>query len=192
MTKETKDKQPSLGCIALDWWNGLQADGGKGTRRGGDLGALARLRRADLLDAAMEEATIDLFHRLKSHPQGAFLGERLVERTALIAAVLAHVREDDERKVKVAAAAGETTGGGQRILHPLRLRRLFAAREPRDCLVAFRRLVAILRKKANVADLAESLFDWPDEWRGDHQRKRWAFAYYGGSSATLEEHEQAA
>jgi len=33
MMQETKDKQPSLGRIALDWWSGLQVDSGKAARR---------------------------------------------------------------------------------------------------------------------------------------------------------------
>lgn len=188
MTNELKEKQPTIGGIALGWWSGLQPETKQDRRRGGDPGALARLRRADLLDAAMEEVTIDLFHRLQPHVQ--FGGETLVERVALIAAVLAHVREHESRKV--AAAAGEKTGGDQRVLHPLRLRRLFATHSAPDCLVAFRRLVALLGKDANVADLAESLLDWPDELRGDKRRTRWAFDYYGAGTAAPEDHDQAA
>jgi hypothetical protein len=37
--------------------------------------------------------------------------------------------------------------------------------------------------RANVADLAESLLDWPDHARGDQRRRRWAFDYYGASAA---------
>ena len=180
MTNESHEKKRSTGSIARDWWGwwkGLQSEPRADGRRGGDPGALARLRRGDLLDAAMEEATVDLFHRLQSHPHGAILGVGLVERAALIAAVLAHVREDDRRK-KVAAAAGEKSGDHP-LLHPLRLRRLFAARIAPECLIAFRRLVALLGKEANVADLAEGLFDWPDEIRGDKRRTRWAFDYAG-------------
>ena len=186
--QETKDKQPSLGRIALDWWSGLQVDSGKAARRGGNPGALARLRRADLVGAAMEEVTIDLFRRLTAISK--LPRDNLFERTALIAAVLAHVSEHETRRV--AAAAGEKNGGDQRVLHPLRLRRLFAAWDMRECLIAFRRLVAVLGKKANVADLAESLLDWPDEWRGGERRRRWAFDYYGAGSAAPEDHEQAA
>jgi CRISPR system Cascade subunit CasB len=166
----------------------LQPDSGHVAGKGGNPGASARLRRADLIGASMEEVAIDLFRRLA--PISKLERETLFERTALIAAVLAHVREDNNRKV--AAAAGETTGGEQRVLHPLRLRRLFAARTATECLIAFRRLVALLGKKANVADLAESLLDWPDERRGAARRKRWAFDYYGASSAAPEDHEQAA
>jgi CRISPR type I-E-associated protein CasB/Cse2 len=188
MTNEREEIQPTVGGVALGWWSRLQPETRQDRRRSGDPGALARLRRADLLDAAMEEVTIDLFHRLKLLVP--FHGETLVERTALIAGVLAHVRENENRKV--AAAAGEKAGEDQRVLHPLRLRRLFATRSAPDCLIAFRRLVLLLGKKTNVADLAESLMDWPDDLRGDKRRTRWAFDYYGAGSAAPEDHDQAA
>src|SRR5262249_13888518 len=132
MTTETHAKQPSLGHIAREWWSALQPDSGHVAGKGGNAGASARLRRADLIGASMEEVAIDLFRRLA--PISKLPRETLFERTALIAAVLAHVREDNSRKV--AAAAGETMGGEQRVLHPLRLRRLFAARTPAECLIA--------------------------------------------------------
>jgi CRISPR system Cascade subunit CasB len=134
----------------------------------------------------MEEVTIDLFRRLpRILPQ-----DLLFERAALIAAVLAHVRIHAARKV--AEAAGESISEDRRNLHPLRLRRLFAARTPADCLIVFRRLVALLDKKANVADLAESLLDWPDAARGDRRRTRWAFDYYGAAIAMPDDNGQAA
>jgi CRISPR type I-E-associated protein CasB/Cse2 len=163
MTNEQADNRPIVGAVAFTWWSSLQPRSELGRRRGGDPGALARLRRADLVGAAMEEVTIDLFRKLaltsKLSPDSLF------ERAALIAAVLAHVRAHDTRKVAI--AAGEKIGEDRRVLHPLRLRRLFAARALGDCLIAFRRLVGLLDKKANVADLAESLLDWPDAVRGD-------------------------
>ena len=182
-----------IGSIAIGWWKGLQSEIRPDGHRAGNPGALARLRRADLAGAAMEEVTVDLFKRLAAVAarRSNFRRDVLFERTALIAAVLAHVREHDNRKV--AAAAGEKAAGSdQRALHPLRLRRLFAAHNPADCLVAFRRLVALLDKKVNVADLAETLLEWPDEKRGDTQRTRWAFDYYGAGRAAPEDRDQVA
>lgn len=185
MTNESHEEKPSVGAVARDWWKSLRPETGT-QRRKGNPGALARLRRADLPAAALEEVTADLHRRLAA--VSPLRREALFERAALIAAVLAHAREDESRKL--AAAAGEKAGD-QFVLHPLRLRRLFAARSAPDCLVAFRRLVAVLRGKANVVDLAESLLDWPDEDRGDQRRTRWAFDYYGaGAAAPKERGEQ--
>jgi CRISPR system Cascade subunit CasB len=173
------ESKPNIGKAALTWWNALQPDPDKSKKKKGDSGALARLRRADINAAAAEQATFDLFYRMES--AASFRGTKLLERAALIAAVLAHVREHDPRKI--AAAAGQETGDDQRVLQPLRLRRLFTAKTPAECLIAFRRLVALLDHTANVADLAECLFDWPDELRGDSRRTRFAFDYYGAGAA---------
>jgi CRISPR system Cascade subunit CasB len=186
MNDEPEEKPQSVGSVAWGWWNGLRPDSKQRARKRGNPGALARLRRADLVGAATEEITIDLFKRLASLKK--LPADALFERTALIACVLSHVREDDYRRV--ATAAGAKTATDQRVLHPLRLRRLFAARTPADCLTAFRRLVALLGERANVADLAESLLDWPDEKRADRRRTRWAFDYYGAATARPEDQDE--
>jgi len=167
----------AIGNAARLWWRTLQPPPDHQTK-GGNSGALARLRRSDLGTAAIEEVTSDLHRRLA--PLTWLSGTPLLERTALIAALLAHVREDDKRKV--AAALGKQEDDSY-LLHPLRLRRLFATHKPAACLIAFRRAIAMLGNKTNVGDLAESLFDWPDAHRGETRRISWAFDYYGGGSA---------
>src|SRR5690606_28608834 len=65
----------------------------------GDAGALARLRRAEsIYEAAVEPATFKLLQAIGD-------GEKMLERTALCAGVLAHVRED-RRGLHPAAAVG--------------------------------------------------------------------------------------
>jgi hypothetical protein len=63
----------------------------------------------------------------------------------------------------------------------MRFKRLVAAREPDDLLVAFRRLAAVLDDTANVRDLARLLlaFTDPDERCGDIARVGFAFDYHG-------------
>jgi CRISPR type I-E-associated protein CasB/Cse2 len=178
-----EENKPTIGKASLGWWISLQPDPDKKSKKKGDSGALARLRRADINAAATEEVTFDLHRRLE--PATCLRGTKLLGRAALIATVLAHVRDPENRKV--AAAAGEMIGDGQRVLQPLRLRRLLATRTPDECLTAFRRLVALLDRTANVADLAECLFDWPDEFRGDQRRTRFAFDYYGADASAPQE-----
>lgn len=163
-----------LGEVARDWWKRLQPESSRG-----DPGALARLRRGGLQDAALEPATADLYRAIRP-----FLNEKpedAYETTALIAAVLAHVRKPDERPVaRAAGAQGEKAAR----LSPLRFRKILAARGKADCLVAFRRLVALLGKSADVGDLAVSLAEWNRNSAGDRRRTRWAFEYYDAGGAT--------
>lgn len=173
----------SRGAIALTWWAALQPNR-DGDGRRGDPGALARLRRASLADAMIEGETVRL-HRMLGLPREKF------SRSALLACALAHVREHLPGG-RVAPALGPTAGDERGLLSPLRFRRLLAARSEEDCAVAFRRLVARLDGKTNVADLADSLLDWPDEISGDARRRRWAFDYYGASFAAPSEAPEAA
>jgi CRISPR system Cascade subunit CasB len=170
----------SRGAIALSWWSILQPDHEGG--RKGDTGALARLRRATPLDAMTEEVTVHLHRRFESN-RDAFA------RTAMIACVLAHVREHDPlwRVARAAGRlAGQAPGEVKYRLSPLRFRRLLTIRGEDDCVIAFRRLVAVLDDRVNVADLAQSLYEWNDEEKGDRCRTRWAFDYYDAASAAPE------
>jgi len=165
-----------------NWWAELGPKPGTDGQpaRPGDRAALARLRRADtLLEAASEPATIDLFQKLQFDRGRA---DRDLPRAALVAAVLAHVREDDRRQT-IASAIGQPRAGadGTALITALRFKRIVAARTPDELLVQFRRVVAIMDKTANVKDLARLLlaFTDPDERYADQQRVMFAFAYHG-------------
>lgn len=166
----------SIGSVCLGWWSSLRPDDG----RRGDPGALARLRRASLTDALMEEATVALVRALR--PEVRLPGVVLFERAALLACVLPHVREHTGGTVAAACGAPK---GDRRFVSEIRLRQLFAARRPEEAHEGFRRLVALLGNVVNVPDLAESLMDWTDEVWGDRRRIRWAYAYYGAAAAAL-------
>jgi hypothetical protein len=157
MTEVAEARRSTPGSIALGWWRSLQPQSNQERRKGGNPGALARLRRADLLGAAMEEVTIDLFTRLASVSK--LTPDALFGRAALIAAVLAHVREEDV--YKVAGVAGEKISEEQRRMHPLRLRRLFAARSDAECLIVFRRLVALLGRPKRSDIVMDRLRSFP-------------------------------
>jgi len=175
--------EPTLHGAAMKWWRRLQPDSGRGYK--GDTGALARLRRGGLDGAALEPATAELYRALKPFLRGAQLDG--FETAALVAAVLAHVREHDARFVaRAAGAAGETSAR----LSTLRFRKLLAARGATDCLIAFRRLVALLDKRANVGDLAVSLVEWNKEDAGDRRRTRWAFDYYDAGAPAPNDQNQ--
>ena len=154
------------GPEAATWWRALQSSDKKGERRSGDRGALARLRRcATVMDAAIEPVTLALCRRLG-------LGEAGLDGAALLAAVLAHVR--DERFDMTVARQIGMQRDGTAVMSDLRFRRLLQADTPDERLIGFRRLVMLADRKLYVADLAAGLWRWGDEATQRH----WIYAYH--------------
>jgi hypothetical protein len=114
------------GEVARRWWTSLQPARERGYR--GDPGALARLRRASLIDAMTEPVTVRLHRELG-------LARQSFSCAALVACVLAHMREDEPR-LKVARAAGPRSSGEAGVLSALRFRRLLNLRGEEDCSIA--------------------------------------------------------
>ena len=148
----------------------------EGRKLSGDRAALARLRRAsNPLAAAAEPATLDLYRKLDPVPGGAgweAISDDLA-RVAVLASVLAHVREDDKKLVGRALGPPPGAGPEEAVLKSLRMRRLMAARGNEEIGTAFRRAVALLDGRANVGlekntilafstDNGTENFTWPD------------------------------
>jgi CRISPR system Cascade subunit CasB len=170
-TNDKEDKPPLAGKAA-GWWRDVNDDAT------GDRGALARLRRANFpLEAWAEPQTMRLYRML-----GFRSGHRddWVEPVAILAIVLAGVREDKGRSLGKALGEGEPPA-----MHPLRLRRLTAARDAKETLRGFREAVALLKDAAPVADLARCVLGWldPDPDMRDRARTRFLFAYHGAGFA---------
>lgn len=162
--------------LIWNWWKALQPSQDGKFR--GDRAALAKLRRASsIMEAAAEPATAELFKKL-----GFERACRDLPRAALIAAVLAHIRDDG--KEKLARAIGTPRGGEgtTALVSPLRLKRLIAAREPDDLLIAFRRAIAILGHTANVKDVAKQLLLWTDDRTADSARTLFTFDYHNAGA----------
>jgi CRISPR system Cascade subunit CasB len=165
----------SAGVVAARWWRELQPrpDGS-----GGDRASLARLRRASTArDAVEEPATLELCRDLG-------WGWQTLDRVAVTAAVLAHVREDAQGP-PVARQLGVPAPGQPQIMSPLRFLRMMQAETDHERLAAFRRAVALAGGRLNVLDLGQSLLGWNDE-----RKRRWLFAYHDAPSpaASSEDH----
>lgn len=161
------------------WWKSLQP--GEDGRFRGDRATLARLRRvSSIMEAAADPATAELFRKLGFEQRFA---EGELPRAALIAAVLAHVRDDS--KEKLARAIGTPRGGEgtTALVSPLRLKRMIAAREGDELLIAFRRAIAIMGHAANVRDVARQLLLWTDDRTADSARTRFTFEYHNAGDA---------
>jgi CRISPR system Cascade subunit CasB len=118
-----------------------------------------------------------LFHALKSH-------KNELPRVAVLASVLAHVRDDDKSR-PIADVIGKRADDkdATAVLSDLRLRRLLTAKGDDDILIAFRRLVALMGGTANIADLATNILYWDHPATGDRTRVNFAFHYWQAGPA---------
>jgi len=156
---------------AAIWWRRMTPDPARDHR--GDRAALAGLRRCPSVAAAMRQpAAIQLFRLCQAEDAHD------LPAIALAAAVLAHVREEAPGRVARMLGPESPDRPETALLKPLRFRRLLEASDPEDCLLSFRRLVALAGGKVNVSDLASALFDWPDRYRADERKRRWVFDYW--------------
>lgn len=146
-----------VGQILNEFWQGLEDD--KGGR--------AQLRRCK---TANEVVMVPAFHRLCRRVRPLMKNERdgWEMRMAAIAGLLAHVRTLDSRKT----LAEQMAVGDTPAVSELRFRRLLQ-RNRDEFYGALLRTLGLLDKKANLFDLARSVYYW-----GDSERKRWAFAYF--------------
>lgn len=150
------------GEILAEWWEGLPHD----------TGGRARLRRCKSPEEVMLEPA---FHRLLTR-LSALTGKRAqaleesdIQRLAAIAGLLAHV---SARSAKPLAEQMAESKGGRPLLSSLRFRRLL--KQPfEDLYPAMIRVIRQLDKRADISDLAQSIYYW-----GDRVRKRWALAYF--------------
>lgn len=161
---------------AYRWWHRLQPYTSEDKRNPtGDRAALARLRRADLMDAMQDPETFALFRALgRKRPED-------LPKVALCAAALAGVRRDDRPgREHPARTLGPPSIDAveQAAMKPLRFRRLIEAETPDDRLIALRRAVQLADRRLNVRELALACLDWSQQ-----RRQRWIFEYYNAGFA---------
>lgn len=156
------------GSWASDWWARLDRE---------DRAARAQLRRCQTpLEALLVPATFRLM------PAAARADDRRAPYYGVVAATLAHVREDDPDRKPVARAIGRATiNDDEALLSELRFRRLLEADTPEELMTGMRRLVRIAGGRVHVDDLARSILNW-----GDAVKRRWAFDYYAAGIARPE------
>ncbi len=154
-------------AIAEDWWRTLTAE--EPGRRGPRRAALARLRRATTtLEVIQEPEALHLIRRLsRENP----------DRVAVLAGVLALVRESDTRPVARAIGRKELDDEASALMAEVRFRRLLQAGHP-EIMESMRRLVRLAGRKVNVPGLSTAILRW-----GDAVKKKWIFEYYNVSEA---------
>ena len=159
MTTPQRQSAPS---IAYEWWRGLNPEGA--ARSGPARAAIARMGRAATpIEVMQEPEALRLVARLPRDP----------ERVAVLAGVLAHVRESDERRVARAVGRKSLDDDRSALLSDSRFRRLLQT-PGAELMEPMRRLARMAKGKLNVHDLASAVLYW-----GDGVKKRWIFDYYG-------------
>jgi CRISPR system Cascade subunit CasB len=168
----------SIGWDARNWWRDLQPNPERKQAPRGNPAALAKLRRASTwAEAASIPETIALFQILRRR------GIEKLERVATLAAILAHVREEGSGPIASNIGKAPNDKETQAVLSELRLGRLLNVAGDDEILIAFRRLVALMGKTANVADLAEQVLFWDHPETGERRRVRFAFNYWKAGDA---------
>jgi CRISPR system Cascade subunit CasB len=166
---------------AMGWWKSLQPQelsDGRGTTAG-DRATLARLRRASSVFEVACEPSVSALHTMLKFDAPS--RDRDIIASAVLAGVLAHIRE--QAKMRLAAAMGAPIGDRQTV-SALRMRRFMMARDADDVMQQFRRVIAMLGHQANVFDVALLVLHWLDPTEaGDRARTRFAFAYHGHANA---------
>ncbi len=170
MDNATTPSDPyDVGDRAFEWWRGVREDRAA-------MAALRRCRRP--VDALLVPPTLSLIRRLPRHN---------ADRVAALAAVLGHVRDNDDRSIARAvgrpafdktADAHPSEGPLRRILSEGRLRRILQVEDTEELQRAMTRLMRFVGHKASVRDLARSMVFW-----GDRTKRRWVFDYYAVSIA---------
>ncbi|MCY4399237.1 MAG: type I-E CRISPR-associated protein Cse2/CasB [Gemmatimonadetes bacterium] len=162
----TEGRRSTVQAITQDWWRWLiPADGPASGRQ---RAVLAKLRRARTpLEVIQVPEALRLVARLPRDP----------DRTAILAGVLATVRETDERTVAKALGRKSLDDDGSARLSEPRFRRLMQT-PASELMDPMRRLVRMLKGRANVTDLGFSILYW-----GDGVKRRWIFDYYSVSGA---------
>ena len=156
-------------AIAAEWWRDLASEEpGRRATRGTRRAALARLRRAATpIEVMQEPEALRLIRRLSWAAP---------ERVAILAGILAYVRESEDQRI-ARAIGRESFDEDKALMSEARFRRLLQA-SGEELMEPLRRLVRLTKGKANVGDLSFSVLYW-----GDKVRKRWIFEYYGVSDS---------
>ena len=153
-----KPKDDPLAEAVRQWWKDLEHDPG----------GRAELRRCR---TTMEVAFCPAFHRLRFALKA--VGNFSSESLAAVAGILAHVREDRPGLPLAENMAQKKPGGDTCRVSGLRFRRLLKIEDRAELHAYLVRLLGLMDKKADVAELAETVIYW-----GPGRRKSLAYAYY--------------
>lgn len=149
------DADKPLGEVLQQWWTDLQ-------ERNGDR---AELRRAETV---ADVILLPAFQRACLRFKPFFKEEEHWEaRLATVLGLMAHIRHTNPEQALAMQMAGSPP-----VVSELRFRRLIQ-RNRDDLYVSMIRILRMLGNKANLHDVANSVYYW-----GDKVKRDWAFVYF--------------
>ena len=143
--------------VLIAWWKNL--DNERGDR--------ADLRRCHNVVEVVFNPT---YHRLWLDMNKIGFGNK--DSVALIAGVLAHVR-NDQRGESFAAQMASLNGGSNSQISSLRFKRLLKIEGKEELFSSIVRVIKLMDGNVNICNLANSLY-----WWNDITKKQWAYSYY--------------
>jgi len=176
-----------------DWWRALQPrEAGSeplpATLVGMGRGERARLRRCGTADELLGEPSVlllaDQLIALGDEQWPLFKEAITYERLALVAGVLAKVKEDARDQRSLAWRLGNSSGEGRAVMSESRFKRLQRTQTIDDLFLQWRRAMQLAAGKVDVAQLADDLLTWQLELgqsatrASDGVKFRWAYDYY--------------
>jgi CRISPR system Cascade subunit CasB len=160
------------------WWRRLNGNpDGEGQAQqhpsGQDRADSAALRRcADLTAVACSGAFGRLAQAVKAARNGIPLLPWQLDRLALVAGVIAHVKTNGQSSLP--QQMRQTAEHGDRAcVSEQRFQRLLSTRGDDALYIGLRRVLPLVKDQADVRQLAADLYAWSDA-----TRKRWAYSYY--------------
>ena len=177
MKHRAESRTFDVGQHAVKWWNHLNGKNQQGEEGHIDRQSLAQLRRC-------HHPFETLFV-----PEGCYFVQQFYsrgdvsERIATLPVILAHIKDNNEHET-IAKQVSLKSGDNDRLLSEIRFRRLMKIRknEPQKLMLQMIRLVKMCKGKANIKDMAESVY-----WWGDVRKRQWVMDYYGVISTSRSE-----
>ncbi|MBN2299065.1 MAG: type I-E CRISPR-associated protein Cse2/CasB [Deltaproteobacteria bacterium] len=158
--------------MLLSWWRDL--DKNRGDR--------ARLRRAYKPEDVL--LTEPFFRFLHQMPEDWAKSEQLLS-SAIIAAALSHVKDQQNSETFATQLALPKQGGGKARVSELRFQQLQKSRDPDEFFRRVLRAIRLAECRINIVSLAESILHWMNEYRFGINREpqkrlavRWGTEYY--------------
>jgi CRISPR system Cascade subunit CasB len=177
MWKEMQMKFNKEGAPAealYEWWEDLQEIDPPKDRtrpRNSDRAGRAALRRCGTIAQIIRVPAYQHLCRRMQQKGWSASSSSQGDRLAVVAGLLAHVKEDDGQPLaKTMSARAE--GSDQPKVSTLRFMRLLDSPDLETIFTGLRRVLPLMEHKANVKALAEDLIYW-----GDNIKKKWAYAY---------------